>query len=99
LRGRRTVLGLKNNEFLVPAAPIVLSIVSPISSAVVIQDTSLVSLLKGVEYSVAYHGDTSHFFGIGISRYQIQPVSVFFGRYYRVFGKISSFMVWLSKKI
>ena len=48
---------------------------------------------------VAYQGDTSHFFGIGISRYQIQPVSVFFGRYYRGFGKISSFMVWLSKNI
>jgi len=30
---------------------------------------------------VTYHGDTSHFFGIGISRYQIQPVSVFFGRH------------------
>ncbi len=36
------------------------------------------------KFSVAYHGDTSHFFGIGISRYQIQPVSVFFGRYYRL---------------
>ena len=32
-------------------------------------------------FRVAYHGGSSHFFGIGISRYQIQPVSVFFGRY------------------
>jgi len=40
---------------------------------------------------VTYHGDTSHFFGIGISRCQIQPVWVFFGRYYRGFGKIGLF--------
>jgi hypothetical protein len=32
-------------------------------------------------FRVAYHGGSSNFFGIGISRYQIQPVSVFFGRY------------------
>ena len=31
-------------------------------------------------FRVAYHGDPSHFFGISISRYQIQPVAVFFGR-------------------
>ena len=31
---------------------------------------------------VAYHGDTSRFFGSGISQYQIQPVSIFFGRYF-----------------
>ena len=48
---------------------------------------------------VAYHGGSSHFFGIGISRYQIQPVLVFFGRYYRGVGKISFSMIWLSKNI
>ena len=42
---------------------------------------SLISSYLFLNSRVTYHGDTSHFFGIGISRYQIQPVSVFFGRY------------------
>ena len=40
-----------------------------------------IRVFLGVLDRVAYHGGSSHFFGIGISWYQIQPVSVFFGRY------------------
>ena len=52
-----------------------------------------------VNSSVVYRGGSSHFFGIGILRYQICSVSVFFGQYSRCVGKISSFMVPPSKNI
>jgi hypothetical protein len=50
---------------------------------------SIHRLLRGLAFvpvynentRVAYHGGSSHFFGIGIFRYQICSVSVFFGQY------------------